>query len=317
MAEKIASAKVVPKESNEIGKDVEKDSLYIPPSYLTYLYMFSAKWLSVNETDENNCNAAFIGGNINLSLICALLFTTYLPLYYGEANRLNDENDGLTIDMHLGYLNTQYGINLSKDLIHDMFDTAYLVAAASTLFGTMVSVFYMLAANEAASDAKTFVLMKYLGPTATQMPYFFFTIGVFSWAFGGLLHVFTVPRSLTGFTVKIVFLWSMIFVMLVYCFPRMIRGVYAGKAEEMKHKPIFLTEEVIKAKIDEFLAQPNQDGEYSLKDFLTSLTYMTEHGYRPPLQVITKVKATYIYYEKIAALTGRTIDEVKEIVQSS
>jgi len=27
------------------------------------------------------------------------------------------------------------------------------------------------------------------------------------------------------------------------------------------------------------------------------------------------VKATYLYYEKIASMTGRTIDEVKEIVQ--
>jgi hypothetical protein len=290
------------------------NKLAIPPYHLTMLYMISAKWLSVNDSQEENCNVMFVGGNINLSLICALLFTTYLPLYYSEANRLNNEEDGLTIDINLGYLNRQTPLVLTRAALHDIFDTAYLIAAAATLFGTMVSVFYMLAANEAATDSKTFVLMKYLGPTITQIPYFFFTIGIFGWAFGGLVHVFTVPRTSPGFYIKIIGLWSMIAVMLLLCFPRMIQGVYAGRVAEINYPPLYLSDDQIREKLETFFARPDQDGDLSLAVFLKHCTFLTEDYYRPKLQILTEVKATYMFYEKVAVLTGRSVEEVKEIV---
>jgi hypothetical protein len=39
------------------------------------------------------------------------------------------------------------------------------------LFGTMVKVFYMLAANETNDDAKTFVLLNRLGSNIAQLPF--------------------------------------------------------------------------------------------------------------------------------------------------
>jgi len=76
-----------------------------------------------------------------------------------------------------------------------------LIASAGTLFGTIVSVFYMLGAKEAANDQKTYVLVKFLGPGISHLPYFFFTIGIVGWAVAILFHVFVTPRTETGFIV--------------------------------------------------------------------------------------------------------------------
>jgi hypothetical protein len=289
-----------------------KPIVVVPPYHKAMLHMVNASWLTVNDDDEHDCNKGFIGGNLNLSLICALLFTTFMPLYYGEAGRLNDITDGLTVDLSMGYLSP---LVISKAFIHDMFDTSYLVATAGTLFGTMVSVFYMLAANEANDDRKTYVLMRQLGSEMSQLPYFFFSIGIMGWAFGGFVHVFAVPRTATGFYVKLGLLFSMILVMILFCFPRMIIGVFRGKLEEQQHPPLFIPVETIKQKLEVFLSHPEQSGDISFRAFTHSLSYMTAHHYRPGLNPITELHAKRLYCEKLAEITGCTIHEVKEIIK--
>lgn len=309
--------KVIPREVHDLeagnGKDVTVQEEYINvPSYWTALLrMTDASWLNVNDEEEFDANRLFVGGNLNLSLICALLFTTFLPLYYNEAQRLNDNMDGLTIDILNGYLSP---LVVSKNFLHDVWDCSYLIASAGTLFGTIVSVFYMLAANEANDDAKTFVMMRYLGPQLSQLPYYFFSIGIIGWALGVQLHIFTVPRLAGGFYVKVFGLWAMIFFMLFVCFPRLVRGVFLGKLESQKHPPIYISDADIKAKLDKFFANPKSNMNLTLARFLRSLTYMTELGYRPKLQTLTQVQATNMYYEKVAEMTGRTVAEVKEVL---
>lgn len=310
--------KVLPREENESGdksietpeKKFEKKSTIEVPSYRTAIFrMLDGSWLSVNDDEETDANKQFVGGNLNLLLICALLFTTYLPLYYSEASRLNDETDGLTIDIMNGYLSP---LVISKDFLHDVFDISYLVACAGTLFGTMVSVFFMLAANEANDDARTFVLMRSLGPVMTQLPYFYFTLGIWGWAFGGFFHIFLVPRLASGFYVKVILTFLLASFPFVLCIPRMIRGIFLGKVESQKHPPIFVSEEKIEMALNTFFSNPDSDGDFSLQEFLRSLTYITDNGYRPKLQSLTQVRATCKYYEKVAALTGNSISEVKE-----
>eukprot|EP01040_Poterioochromonas_malhamensis_P009110 gene9110-9868_t len=304
--------------SREVGNQSEKKNdeefVKVPPYHRAMLHMINGSWLTINDDEETDANRLFVGGNLNLSLICALLFTTYLPLYYSEAQRLNDDNDGLTIDITMGYLAP---LVVSRDFIHGIFDCCYLVAAAGTLFGTMVSVFYMLAANEANDDSKTVVLMRFLGPFASQLPYYYFSIGITGWAFAGFFHVFVVPRTGTAFYVKVVILWVMILIMLMVSFPRMVRGIFMGKLESQRHPPVYLSEDEISKKLEEFFSNPKKDGDLSLRKFLSNLTYMTEYGYRPRLQTISEVQATCMYYEKLSEVTGRSIKEVKEAMKAA
>jgi uncharacterized membrane protein len=297
-------------EKTEKGSEKEKSTgTKVPPYHLAMIYMINGSWLNANDHQEKGCNQLFIAGNINISLICALLFTTFMPLYYNEAQRLNDEMDGLTLDIALGYLAP---LVLTKTFIHDFFDICYLLSTAGTLFGTMVSVFFMLAANETADDRKTFVLIDHLGPHISQLPFYFFTIGIGSWAVGAMFHVFVVPRSAAGFYIKVVLLWAMIVLMIQFCFPRMILGVFRAKAEEEKHRPVSHSLETIKERLDSFLDSPPEDGDISLTAFLKSLTFLSEYKFRPPLNPVTEVHAKRSYYEKIGELTGCSKDEVKE-----
>lgn len=273
-------------------------------------------WLTVNDKDETRCHEQFIGGNVNLSLICALLFTTYLPLMYQEVSRINIPDDGLTIDIFDGYVNSLHPIKMSKDQIHDFFDVCYLMAVAGTLFGTMVSVFYMLAANEAGTDRKTFVLLKYLGTIPSVVPYYFFTIGTVSWAFGAYLQLTLVARTSIGFWIKEAVLGAAISVMLLVCFTRMVQGTFAGKVEENLNPPTFLDDTIISKKLDEFFADPYRNGDFTLKEFIKSLTVVRPSGYRVPLNVITEVKATSAYYRRLADVTGVSIEEAKEIANN-
>ena len=106
----------------------------------------------------------------------------------------------------------------------------------------------------------------------------------------------------------------MIFFMLFVCFPRLVRGVFLGKLESQKHPPIYVSNDGIKEKLDQFFANPTSNSNLTLPRFLRSLTYMTELGYRPKLQLLTQVQATGMFYEKVAEITGRTVTEVKEIL---
>jgi hypothetical protein len=286
----------------------------VPAYHLAMLEMINGNWLNVNDRHERECNRLFMGGNVNLALICALLFTTFLPIYYDEPSRLDSAEDGLTIDIAHGYLSP---VVLSRDAIHDFFDCCYLIAMSGTLFGTMVSVFYMLAGNETNDDAKTFVLQNRLGSNIAQLPFFFFSIGSMGWAIGALFHCFTVPRTAPGFYVKVIGLFAMIITMIFVAFPRMIQGTFLSRREEEENPPLYFNTDHLKGKLEEFFSDPFASKDLSLSAFLTSLCYMTKNSYRPPLQVVTKIEATCLYYEKLASITGRTVEEIKDSLSSS
>jgi hypothetical protein len=291
---------------------VEEPEIHVPGYMMTLFYMWDASWLTINDSTEENCNAGFIGGNLNVSLVCALLFTTFVPLYYNEPARLTDPNDAAVLEIRLGFLNSISPIALSLDMIHDIYDTTYFVACAGTLFGTMLSVFYMLAANECHNDTKTFVLMRCLGPKISNLPYYFFSTGIMAWAFGGFVQAFLVPRTATGFTMTFFLIFLMIVVLVFLALPKMIQGVFIGKHEEQKNPPLFVDEAVITAKLDSFLKDnATKNADISLEEFHRHLTTMTKTGYRPPLQAISKLVATKMYYEemgKLAKLTGEQLD---------
>lgn len=84
---------------NQSEKKNDEEFVKVPPYHLAIFQMIDGSWLTINDDEETDANRLFVGGNLNLSLICALLFTTYLPLYYSEAQRLNDDNDGLVLPL--------------------------------------------------------------------------------------------------------------------------------------------------------------------------------------------------------------------------
>ena len=61
---------------------------------------------------------------------------------------------------------------------------ASLAEQVGSLFGTVIAVFLVMAANECGSDAGVMVLLKSLGSLA-QLPYYFFSVGTIGCAEGG------------------------------------------------------------------------------------------------------------------------------------
>lgn len=127
------SVQVQPKgepETERIGlRSTKKKPIKVPPYHESFFRLLDAGWLAVCDDIEENANQNFIGANLNISLISALFFTTFVPLYYTEAQRLNDANDGLTIDIASGYLSP---VIVSNQFLHDLFDCTYFIAVAGT-----------------------------------------------------------------------------------------------------------------------------------------------------------------------------------------
>lgn len=307
------NTKVKLNHKNELIVTKKNDKeIKLPKYHETYLHLMSGSWLNINDDEEEGAFNQFLNGNVNLSLICALLLTTFLPLMYNEPQRLDISDDGLTIDIFSGYINSLHPIILSKDQIHDWFDTTYLISVAGTLFGTMVSVFYMLAVNEAADDARTMVFMHSLGRYVSNVPFYFFSIGIIAWGIGAWFQSVLVPRSATGFWIKQISLFSMTVIMFLFCFPRMIIGAYLSKIEKISNTPILLTTEEIESKLTSFLID-YEHNDVSLHEFLRSLQRITKHKYRIPLHEITKLRATKCYFEKVGNILHIEIDELKEL----
>lgn len=195
-------------------------------------------------------------------------------------------------------------------------DVCYLISVAGTLFGTMSAVFYMLAGNEADTDAKTMVLLKYMGPTNIAVPFYFFSIGIVSWALGGYLQVVTTARTAVGFWIKMFSLGGLILWLLFLAFPSMIQGVFAGKKEELENPPILLDEAEIESRITRFFSKlKDKHADMSLEECLRSLKKVTSRGYRVPLHILTKVKAVDLYYKKLAELANIDEDKIKDYAE--
>ncbi|RYH13173.1 hypothetical protein EON65_36305 [archaeon] len=77
--------------------------------------------MTLRDDEVTNANKQFIGENVYLAMICALLVTTLLPLYYGETSRISVPDDGFAIDVSMGVFN-QHLMHVSKDFLHDSFD---------------------------------------------------------------------------------------------------------------------------------------------------------------------------------------------------
>jgi hypothetical protein len=205
------------------------------PSYFTSLYhLASGNWLNINDKEERSAREQMMGENVNISLICALMFTTFIPIYYTEPARLEIPEDGLTISIYNGFINSWQPIKFTSNDIHDWFDSFYIIATAGACFGTMVSVFYMLACNECVVDSKVMVLRHYLG-RASVAPFYFFAIGIISWAIGGFLQLVLSPQTLWGFILKFLIVGTLIIVVLFVCSPRMIQGVYSANGKIFCH----------------------------------------------------------------------------------
>eukprot|EP00599_Poterioochromonas_sp_BG-1_P013240 CAMPEP_0173160262 /NCGR_PEP_ID=MMETSP1105-20130129/17726_1 /TAXON_ID=2985 /ORGANISM="Ochromonas sp., Strain BG-1" /LENGTH=323 /DNA_ID=CAMNT_0014079105 /DNA_START=35 /DNA_END=1006 /DNA_ORIENTATION=- len=320
------SVQVQPKvepETERIGVRSTKkkqEPIRVPPYHESFFRLIDAGWLAVCDDIEENANQNFIGANLNISLISALFFTTFVPLYYTEAQRLNDSNDGLTIDIASGYLSPVVD---SNQFLHDLFDCTYFIAVAGTAIGTVTAVFFMLAGNEVPSDSQTFVLLRMLGPKITQLPYYFFSFGVCAWIFAMMVHGFMVPRTGTGFGVKLALTFASIFIFYFFGLPRLIRGVYLARSEAQKHPSVLVSKERIATALENFFAKREEEMErieeedHSLPLFLKSLSYLTEAGYRPKLDVVSRVEATCMYYEKLAEITGRSVEEVKYALEQA
>ena len=267
----------------------------------------------LNDEEEEGAKEQMMGENINISLICALMFTTFIPLYYTEPARMEIPTDGLTLQIYNGFINSWQEIKLTTNDIHDWFDSFYIIATAGACFGTMVSVFYMLACNECLKDPKVMVLRHYLG-RASVAPFYFFAIGIVSWAIGGFLQLALSPQTIWGFVFKFAVVGILIFMVLCVCLPRMVRGVYAANAEENLHPAIELSKEEIDVQVDQFLLSTGID--LSMRNCLSSIhspgkPRITSKNYRIPLHICTELMVKKSYVDKMAVKTCMSTEEVK------
>lgn len=255
-----------------------------------------------------------MGENTNLSLICALIFTVFIPLYYTEPARMLIPQDGLTLQIYNGMINSWQEIQISSQDIHDWFDSFYIIASAGACFGTLVSVFYMLGVNECVTDAKVMVLRHYLGRVSIA-PFYFFAIGIVSWAVGGFLQLVLSPQTLWGFIFKFVVTIGLILVVLLLCLPKLVQGVYAANVEQELNPPFELSQEEIDKQVESFVFG-NHEKELSLKNCLNQMhpvnkKRITDKSYRIPINMCTQLLAKKAYVLKLAQKTGMTPEEVK------
>ena len=71
-----------------------------------------------------------LGENGNMSLVCALLFTTYLPLYFSLP--LNNGSEDYPADINLGFLASRT-FQMSNQSVHDLFDVCFLCGMVRSL----------------------------------------------------------------------------------------------------------------------------------------------------------------------------------------
>lgn len=288
-------------------------TIEVPNYVMAFMAMTNGDWINLNDDTDENCKDNFVGNNVNLSLICALMLTTFVPLYFTEAARLDSIDDGLTIDISLGFLSTHLKtLKLSKEGLHDFFDVCYLIAVLGTLLGTILSVFYMIAANECRVDARAYVLIKYLGKIRLATPFYYWVIGIVAWGTSASLQMILVVRTRQAFIIKL-FLYSLLIgTFAAGCLPFIVQGIYLAKKEEIEHPAMFVSDEEIDGKLSRFFADPSGEHDLTLKEFLHHLSKFTDKGYRIPLNLVSKVRATKKYYMKLADVTDTSVQDVKE-----
>lgn len=285
------------------------------PSYLiAYYKLGTGDFLTLRDEEADGAYEQFIGENTNLALICALLVTTFLPLYYSEVSRLSIPDEGLTIDIETGQFRS-WLFSINKAALHDFFDITYVLAMAGMFFGTLTCVYFILMANEAGTDERVIIYRRQLGIVA-RFPYYFFSLGAYSWGFSVYCHFLLVPRTLTGWIVKVtlVILATLAFAGLVL--PISCKALYSAFAEEEEHPPKSFSTAQLSAQLKTYFADVTaaQTNDFNLKDFLHSLRQdVTKSGYRIPLLPGVEFEATHLFYRRLAEEKDMTFDQVIQL----
>eukprot|EP01031_Cornospumella_fuschlensis_P028680 gene28680-34626_t len=294
----------------------KKERIYkVPNIFQAYHNLSTANFLTLRDDEVAKANEQFIGENVNLALICALLVTTFLPLYYGETSRISVPDDGFSIDVSLGVFN-RHMVHVSKEFMHDFFDITYVCATAGMFFGTLACVYFILVANEAGSNERTIILRNRLGLVA-RLPYFFFSVGAYSWGFSVYAHLVLVPRYTGGWIVKVTLVGLLTAAFAVWLLPTTVQALYASFAEEQQNPPKNFSVEELREQLQSYWDQVKNSGEnnFNLDDFMLFLRPdVTSAGYRVPLLPGVQFDAARMFYEQLGREKGMTYEQVIQLV---
>ena len=271
-------------------------------------------FLSLRDDDENGAYDQFVGENVNLALISALLVTTFIPLYYEEANKLNIPDDGFTLSVHMGIWD-RIVIPVDRHVLHDYFDVTYSIAISAMFLSTLACVYFILMANEAGNDTRVIIFRKNLG-ILSRFPYFFFAIGAYAFGFAIGCHFFITPRFQSALAIKVIICFSLVIVFVfVLLFPSTI-ALYAAFAEEERHPPLEYSSEQLQTEVEQYFTEVQSSGSNNLNldDFLKYLRKtMTPKGYHVPLTDGTALEASRIFYDQLARKRGTSAEHLVQL----
>lgn len=297
------------------SKEEKKKFRYNVPGFIETMTRASiGDFLSLRDDEEEGSYDQFIGENVNMALICALLLTTFMPLYYEEAHRLNDPNDGFTLSVRMGAWH-RFVIPVNPHVLHDFFDVTYSVATAATFLATLACVYNILMANEAGSDARVKMFRKELG-ILSRFPYLFFAIGAYSFCFAIVGHLFLTPRYLSALTIKMIICLSLVVVFVfVLLFPSNL-ALYTAFAEEERHPPLDYSSEQLQTEVEQYFTEVQSSGSnnFNLVDFLKYLRKTTTpKGYHVTLAEGTALEASRIFFDELARKRGTTAEHLIQL----
>jgi hypothetical protein len=267
--------------------------------------------------DRNNKDIVqqFSNENINVALICALLFTAMLPLYYGESYRILDPDDTFSIGISESFLGNLDGVYTGSVLFYTIFDLTYFFAAAASFCGTFIGVLYALAANVVQTEVGMSSYLHYMGAFVSA-PYLFLQISLYSWGVGFCFHAVYTPITVGGFIGKVLGM-SILIIPLLCCIFYSVRAAHYTKDDVIFYKPSLLSDDEIASKTKAFF-QDSSNYDLSVENFLEYLSIKTEHNYRIPLHVVTRVKALRAYKHALAATAfpDETFEDVQEYLDN-
>lgn len=298
-----------------MGAKKREKKLKVPSFAAAYALWASGEFLTLRDTERTGAMEQFTGENVNLALICALLLTTFLPMYYTEPSRLSIPEDGLSIDIDLGFFNTHI-THLNKETLHDFFDICYVVAMGAMMMGTIICVFFVLAANEAGSDERVVILRDRLG-WVSRFPYLYFSIGAYAWGISVYCHMFITAREPGAMCVKVFIISVMACGLVLLLIPRLCQSLYTGFVEEQDNPPVFIATKDIRERLGDYwkeVAASDKSEDFDLDGFLDFLhSEETKWGYRIPLLASVRTNATRLFYERLADQWGITYDQLIQL----
>eukprot|EP00808_Paulinella_micropora_P007796 g40076.t1 len=128
------------------GEDTEDPTTIVRPVLRwdkAMTNLATAQWLRVSD-NLSDMREQFINENVNVSLVSALFVTVAHPSIYDYIN-LGDD----------GWFFDDYKDEFYPDALHDAFLFGFFLSGCFFIIGTIMGVFYAMAANECENDAKT------------------------------------------------------------------------------------------------------------------------------------------------------------------